>query len=101
MNKIKGIFIMNHEQLKAQIKKTIAVLEEKYNISSESIILDYLADYRKVLTGLDKPLYMEEALTLSSVLLDKTRGYMEASSNYNQQFLNEMAKTEKIIKNLN
>ncbi|MCP4321833.1 MAG: hypothetical protein GY787_08295 [Alteromonadales bacterium] len=86
-----------------QITKTIEKLELKESSSNEKIIPEYIERYKKALLSLNS----DVANSLSDIskknlnsLLDCARGYMETSSNYSQEFLVEMSKTEKIIKNI-
>jgi hypothetical protein len=76
-------------EISKQIKDTLKELHLK-KLDGEPIIDQYIDAYENADTdSSDKNLKR---------LLNKSRGYMETSSNWNQKFLNEMSKTEKLIK---
>lgn len=83
--------------LSSQINQTIDSLEKKSQASSEDYIILILKKYKLVKTELD---LKKDKIDLGVLkkLLNGARGYMETSSDYNQDFLNEMGRTEKLIK---
>ena len=86
--------------LKNQLEVTIKALELKCQLSTESAAVEYLSMYKDVLKAIDAGSPDGTIKGLANNLLNCARGYMETSSNYQQDFLNEMGKTEKIIKQL-
>jgi len=60
---------------------------------------EYLKKYERALSALDSSSYDEKINSLKK-LLNCARGYMEKSSNYDQEFLHEMGRTEKLVKNI-
>ncbi|KEQ16472.1 hypothetical protein [Endozoicomonas numazuensis] len=90
----------NITDLRVQLEKTIKALESKQKASGERIFGQYLESYRDTLLAIDSGAPQSEVNRLANKLLNCARGYMETSSNYQQGFLNEMGKTEKIVKNL-
>lgn len=84
----------------SQIDVTVQTLQDKQNNSPEPVVAEYLDKYQKALVFL-KPIGRTDVDSLRkqlSPLLNCARGYMEYSSDYMQPFLNEMGKTEKLIK---
>jgi len=97
---VERVKMTEFELLKKQIKKTLLALETKYQESHESIIREYIDKYSSVLSNLERDQSASNVLFVSKSLLNCTRGYMEVSSNYQQTFLIEMSKIEKMIKDL-
>lgn len=83
--------------LQLQLEATIRVLAAKDQASGEPIVNDYLSRYREALGGLR--LGEGEAVFLKKLrkLLNMARGYLETSSEWDQDFLHEIAKTEKMV----
>jgi len=81
-----------------QIKYTIKLLDDKYKRSGEVIILEYTNMYKEVLTSIENDDSNDSVKMKALRLLNLTRGYMESSSDYQQKFLDEMYKTEKLIR---
>ncbi len=88
------------QKLKKQIEKTIPLLEEKIEKSGEQAVEDYLERYRYALDLLIDKNYIFNIEDFRKKLLDWARGYLESSSHWDQQFLNEMYQTEKIIRKI-
>ena len=86
--------------LKGQLEKTIKVLESKCQSSSESVVDGYLDKYKDVLKVIESGASKEDVRKRAKKLLHCARGYMETSSDYQQDFLDEMGKTEKIVNQL-
>ncbi len=86
--------------LKSQLEITIKALESKIQTSSEPIINRYLDKYQQVLKIIESGASNESVRKLAMKLLNCARGYMETSSDYQQNFLIEMSKTEKLVKEL-
>jgi len=90
-----------YKELENQLEITIQKLEEKYSESGEQIIDDYLNSYKSALSSLKSETGSQMSqITLRKLrqLLSCARGYMEVSSDYMQEFLGEMGKSEKLIK---
>ncbi len=83
-------------ELKDQIKITISSLRDRYDLTGDENINVILEKYLAVLSQLDS----NDGDVKSRRLLNLARGYLELSSDYNQEFLKDMAKTEKIIKDI-
>jgi hypothetical protein len=90
----------NIHDLENQLIVTIKLLESEYQSSNDTVIFSYIEKYKDVLSSIQSGLKKDDVKTKSRIILNCARGYMEVSSNYQQGFLNEMGKTEKIIKNL-
>ncbi len=86
--------------LKGQLEKTIQALELKCQSSREPEVDTYLEKYKDVLKIIESGGSKEDVTKRAKTLLNCARGYMETSSDYQQDFLNEMGKAEKIVKNL-
>ncbi|KZM40410.1 hypothetical protein OA92_07215 [Marinomonas sp. SBI22] len=82
---------MDREQLIVQLKVTIEAIEEKLAESPEKVVSEYLVKYESALHEPDNQ-------KLLNKLLNCVRGYMETSSCYDQNFLNEMGKSEQLIR---
>ncbi len=82
---------MDREQLIDQLKITIEAIEQKLVESPEKVVSEYLVKYENALHEPNNP-------QLLNKLLNCVRGYMETSSCYDQNFLNEMGKTEQLIR---
>jgi hypothetical protein len=87
-------------ELKAQIEITIQSLKLKEQSSNEDIIQTYIEKYESVLALIEAEASTELVIKKSNTLLNCARAYMETSNSYNQDFLQEMGKTEKIVKAL-
>lgn len=90
----------NLKELETQIEKTIYSLEQKRVSSNQfdSEVDEILDKYRQALLGINSSDF-EVKMKLRR-LLNLSRGYLESYSDYDQPFLQEMAKTEKIVKNV-
>lgn len=86
--------------LKKQIESTIKALELKKRSSGEPVIDDYIHKYQSVLSFIQSGEPRDVVIKKSQSILNCVRGYMETSSDYQQEFLKEMGNTEKIIKQL-
>lgn len=84
--------------LKDQIYITIKALKLKKETSNESILDGYIDKYLNVLKVVDSGGTALEVYQEAKYLLNCARGYMEISSDYQQDFLIEMGKTEQIVK---
>ena len=86
--------------LVSQVDATVQSLQAKQNNSPESVVAEYLDKYQKALAFLKSTggADVDSLKKQLSPLLNCARGYMEYSSDYMQPFLNEMGKTEKLIK---
>jgi hypothetical protein len=92
---------MSMYELKVQLQKSIHIMETKLQSTPEVMIEEYLSKYNRTLKLIESGASKNDVLILSRGLLNCARGYMETSSHYQQEFLNEMIKTEKIITKLN
>jgi len=91
---------MSNNELELQIAQTIRALEHKQSQNSESAVANILVKYRKAqveMEGADGVQANKDAL---GALLNCARGYLETSSNWEQEFLHQMGRTEKLIKDL-
>lgn len=82
-----------------QIEKTIAALRDKCIASDEIVVADYLKRYEASLALISTGSTQKLEVSLKG-LLNCTRGYLETSSLHDQEFLAEMCKTERLIKQL-
>lgn len=92
------ISLSSDKELIAQIRKAIQALNAKFIESNEEIIREYLFKYEKALDVIEKNTDASEQRNKLTMLLNCARGYLEHSSNYEQEFLNEMGKSETLIK---
>ena len=86
--------------LKTQLGKTILDLNQNFKQSRQKILDDYLNEYRNVLDLVNG---FEESKMLAAFLDDLityATGYLETAQRWDQAFLKEMGRTEKIIKSL-
>ena len=86
--------------LKTQLGKTILDLNQNFKQSRQKILDDYLNEYRNVLDLVNG---FEESRMLAAFLDDLiiyATGYLETAQRWDQAFLKEMGRTEKIIKSL-
>lgn len=81
-----------------QLKKTIRLLEEKQTAtaSNEAVISEYIEKYKVAISHINSS---EDTKSLRK-LLKCARGYLETSSDYEQDFLYAMGETEQLIKTL-
>ncbi|SHO58963.1 hypothetical protein [Vibrio quintilis] len=86
--------------LKNRIESTLNALEQKQRSSQEAIVDNFIVKYMVVQSAIQSGKPKEEILKEARILLGSARGYLETSSNYEQEFLKEMSKTEKLIKQL-
>lgn len=86
--------------LKGQLEKTIKALELKCQSSSEPVVDSYLDKYKDVLKTIEFGASKEDVRKRAKKLLNCARGYMETSTDYQQDFLNAMGRAEKIVKQL-
>ncbi|WP_434002678.1 hypothetical protein [Endozoicomonas sp.] len=90
----------NIKVLKAQLETTIKALELKLQRSNEPTLKQYLERYKNTLKAIESGSSEVEINKHARKLLNCARGYMETSTNYQQNFLTEMGKTEKVVKQL-
>ncbi|KTB79736.1 hypothetical protein [Pseudomonas syringae] len=86
-----------NKNLRFQLEKTLAAMTVHLNASEEVILAEYLKKYQDALLSFELNSQEEKSKKLKAIL-GCARGYMEYSSNYEQQFLQEMWKTERIAK---
>lgn len=79
-----------------QLKKTIRLLEEKQAASNEAVISEFIEKYKVAISHINSS---EDTKPLRK-LLNCARGYLETSSDYEQDFLYAMGETEQLIKTL-
>ncbi|WP_076411196.1 hypothetical protein [Shewanella sp. UCD-KL12] len=91
---------MKKNELITQLELTVSCLERKIAESPEPIVIEYLKKYRAAIASLKRLGSNSSSKTHLNALLNSARGYMETSSNYRQEFLNEMGKSEKLIMQL-
>jgi len=84
--------------LHLQVKKTIKALTTKYQSSREQILEGYIDRYKDILNCIDSGSSKEDISKVAKKVKGCARGYLEFSSNYKQNFLDEMGRTEKLIK---
>mgnify|MGYP003528188387 CR=1 FL=1 len=82
-----------------QIEKTIAAIRDKCIASDEVVVADYLKRYEASLALFGTASVQKLEVSLKG-LLNCTRGYLETTSHYDQEFLCEMCETERLIKQL-
>ncbi|QVW21238.1 hypothetical protein KJF94_15055 [Pseudomonas hormoni] len=82
-----------------QIEKTIAAIRDKCIASDEVVVADYLKRYEASLALIGTGSKQKLEVSLRG-LLNCTRGYLETTSHYDQEFLGEMCETERLIKQL-
>ena len=86
---------MSTEILIESINSALDLLNEKYARSSEKIIEVFIERYSAALESLQKEVFDRDCLTR---LKHCTRMYLEASSNYEQEFFKQMELVEKLLK---
>jgi hypothetical protein len=91
---------MDHDKLIIQFEITIKSLEMKLVESPEPVVFKYLDNYKVALDTLKKSDSISGNHRQLDKLLDCARGYMETSSVYSQDFLEQMGKSERLIKQL-
>ncbi|HBY88151.1 MAG TPA: hypothetical protein DEO86_20035 [Colwellia sp.] len=91
---------MESNELIIQLEVTINSLEQKIADSPEPIIFKYLEKYRAAISSLKNVDDKSSPKIYLNKLLSCYRGYLETSSNYKQDFLDEMGKSEELIKRL-
>jgi len=84
--------------LTEQLERSIEEIDKKYQVSGEDVLSDYLKKYQAALDALRSGSY--DANKRLKKLKNCARGYLETSSNYDQEFLREMGETEKMVKNI-
>ncbi len=87
----------NKDELKKQIKVVINYLEEKYQENERTGVIELI--YKRYNNAL-KLLESNEAYKENLNILGGIRAYMDSYSDYNNPLLNEMHKTEKLVKEL-
>ncbi len=100
MYKIDQIKIDN---IQRQVESTIKLLKAKNKSSNEEIVAEYIEFYEGALNSINRRIPGSDDEDLKRALfklLNCARGYMETSSDYSQSFLEEMNKTEKLIKSI-
>ncbi|QFT56075.1 hypothetical protein [Microbulbifer sp. THAF38] len=95
---MKNISLVNDKELVDQLRKTIKAINAKLIESDEDIIREYLRKYERALEAVNRNVNVAEQREKLSKLLNCARGYLEYSSCYNQDFLNEMGVSEMIVK---
>lgn len=85
--------------LNQQIEKATAAMRDKLVASDEVVVADFMRRYELtlVLFGAGSEQKLKASL---KGLLNCTRGYLETSSHYDQEFLGEMCTTERLIEEL-
>jgi len=85
--------------LNQQIEKATAAMRDKLVASDEVVVADFMRRYELTLAlfGAGSEQKLEASL---KGLLNCTRGYLETSSHYDQEFLGEMCATERLIEEL-
>lgn len=83
--------------IKAQLIVTIEKLESKQKISPELIVDNYMRKYKSALGLVVSNAPDSEVMHSLKTLKGEARGYVETSSDYMQEFLEEMGRTEKLI----
>jgi len=91
---------MKYDELIIQFEITIKSIESKLIESPEPIVFKYLDNYKKSLDALKKLDNISDCQSSLDKLLNCVRGYMETSSVYSQDFLEEMGRSERLIKQL-
>lgn len=86
--------------LENQIESTLDTLELKQKTAQEEIVNSFIDKYKNVQAIIQAGNSKDEIVKKAKALLGAARGYLETSSDYQQDFLNEMSKTEKLIKQL-
>lgn len=92
---------MDKEEVNLLIERlegSIEAIDKKYQVSGEDILNDYLKKYQAALDALRSG--SSDAGKRLKKLKNCARGYLETSSDYDQEFLREMGETEKIIKSI-
>jgi DNA repair ATPase RecN len=84
--------------LTEQLERSIEEIDKKYQVSGEDVLSDYLKKYKAALDALRSG--SSDANKRLKKLKNCARGYLETSSNYDQEFLREMGETEKMVKNI-
>jgi len=89
---------MVSEELVTQIAKTLDAILQKYASEPEKVLVSYISRYERALEIIQGTTREITDVKVVKPLLNLARGYMETSSNYSQPFLEEMGKTESLIK---
>ncbi|MHC5206920.1 hypothetical protein [Pseudomonas chlororaphis] len=92
-----SMFNERADDLKIQIEIALAAIQAQLKSSGEVVVAEYLKRYQDALVSLESG-SQDEMVKRLRAILGCSRGYMESSSNYDQDFLQEMWKTEVIIK---
>jgi hypothetical protein len=92
--------VIDLKEIKEQIEHTLAALSIKQQVSNEPVVDQYAQKYNEVLSLINSGEDKEKVISLAKNLSGLARGYLETSSNYQQDFLVEMGKTEKLLKQL-
>ena len=85
------------EKLRNQIGITIESLEDTLQRDPKEIIAKILTRYRRALSALTTDGHDSIDVDCLASLLSCSRGYLEVSSNWDQQFLQDMSETERLI----
>ncbi|QQZ43559.1 hypothetical protein IF690_08460 [Pseudomonas sp. SK3(2021)] len=85
------------DDLKIQIEIALVAIQAQLKSSGEVVIAEYLKKYQDALVLLESG-SQDEVVKKLRAILGCSRGYMESSSNYDQDFLQEMWRTEVLIK---
>lgn len=78
----------------SQLEKTLSSIESYQAVSPEPILVEYIGKYKRAIADLKN----DEGASIR-YLLNCARGYLETSSRWDLPFLEEMGKTESLIKN--
>ncbi|WJV21529.1 MULTISPECIES: hypothetical protein [Pseudomonas] len=92
-----SMFNERADDLKIQIEVALAAIQAQLKSSGEVVVAEYLKRYQDALVSLESG-SQDEMVKRLRAILGCSRCYMESSSNYDQDFLQEMWKTEVIIK---
>ncbi|WP_444943664.1 hypothetical protein ACJJIF_19555 [Microbulbifer sp. SSSA002] len=87
------------KKLIEQLEKTIKAISAKLVESDEDTVREYLQKYEEALESVVKNGSSSGQRRKLLALLNCARSYLECSSNYNQNFLNEMHVSEVMVKN--
>mgnify|MGYP000553580604 CR=1 FL=1 len=89
------------DRLRIQLVLTLEKIKNKNSTSSEKEITFYIRKYESAIELVDSNIGKVQIIASLESLLGYARGYLETSSDYTQVFLEEMSKTEKLIRILN
>ncbi|MBY8914944.1 hypothetical protein KY305_19750 [Bacillus sp. YC2] len=93
--------LTNINNLLKQINKTIPIIEENYKKNPIPMLGDILKKYQEAKDLIEHSTIEElkkNSFRLKNKLNDRTRAYLEAASDYMNPMLEDMYKTEQILK---